>query len=357
MESIDGFIVIDKPRGPTSHQVDSWVRELTGVSKVGHVGTLDPYATGVLVMALGKAVKLIDMVHEMPKEYVCTMKFHSDIPENEVREKLEEFTGSIYQIPPIRSAVARSLRIRKIHAISDIEVDGRSVLFRVKCESGTYIRTLCTDLGYASGRFAQMQDLRRTMTGSFDEKQMITLQQLSDYIVLRDRGDPAPLNSAIVSMDTFFAGFPKVVAKNSAIANISHGSDLYPGGIRAITGEPGKGDRVCVVGENNQVLGTGKMLVDYDAITELKVVDFDRILIEPMISSTGERRTAEVVRPDKERQKVHVQKSGVRVPGNIRGSKDGKDSRDRGGTGKRRTGPQRKGDRVRKNKGQKKLHR
>lgn len=357
MESIDGFIVIDKPRGPTSHQVDSWVRQITGVSKVGHVGTLDPFATGVLVMALGKAVKLIDMVHELPKEYVCTMRFHSDISDDEIREKLAEFTGEVYQIPPIRSAVARNLRSRMIYSVSDIEIQGRSVLFRIKCESGTYIRTFCTDVGYASGRLAQMQDLRRTITGIFGEKDMITLQQLSDYILLRDRGNPEPLNSVIVPMDRFFSGFPKVIVKYSAIANISHGSDLYPGGIRAITGEPKKGDRVCVVSENNEILGTGKMLVDYNAITELKVVDFDRVLIEPMRSSKVANRTSEVVRPDKERPKVHVQKPGNKLSRDIRGPKTGRDSRSRERASEERSIPQRNGDRIRKKKGKGKFHR
>ena len=74
------FICIDKPSGPTSHQVDYWVRQLTGIEKVGHIGTLDPQATGVLVMALGKAVKSIEIAHEQPKEYIGAMKLHAEAP-------------------------------------------------------------------------------------------------------------------------------------------------------------------------------------------------------------------------------------------------------------------------------------
>ena len=357
MESIDGFIVIDKPKGPTSHQVDSWVRQITGISKVGHVGTLDPQVTGVLVMALGKAVKLIDIVHEMPKEYVCTMRFHSDISEGEIREKLTEFTSEIYQIPPIRSAVARNLRTRRIYDIGGFEITVRNVLFLVKCQSGTYIRTLCTDIGYASGRMAQMQDLRRTVTGSFTEHDMITLQQLSDYILLRDKGNPVPLRSCIVTAEKFFSIFPKVVVKNSAITNISHGSDLYPGGVRAVIGEPRRGDRVCVVSENNDILGTGKMLVNFDEITQLKVVDFDRILIEPIRSSTVGKRQDKVVRTAATGKNVRVQKSGRELSRNIRFPQNGRYASSRGKGGNRTAGTEGEGNRVRKKKSQRKFHR
>jgi len=76
-EEINGFIVIDKPKGPTSHQIDAWVREITGEKRVGHIGTLDPNVSGVLVMALGKATKLIDIVHERSKEYISVMRLYS----------------------------------------------------------------------------------------------------------------------------------------------------------------------------------------------------------------------------------------------------------------------------------------
>ena len=329
---IDGFFVIDKPYGPTSHQVDSWVRDILNEKKVGHVGTLDPNATGVLVMAIGKAVKLIDIVHEMPKEYVATMRFHSDVPEETIRSRMKEFVGEIYQIPPIRSAVARSLRIRRIYSIDNIEVAGRVVLFRVKCESGTYIRSLCTDLGYACGTTGQMLDLRRTKTGHFTEEQVITLQDLADYFYLSRNGRPELLNKHFISMETFFSKYPKIVVKSSAIENISHGSDLFPGGIKAITGNPVKGDRVCVIDENNSVVATGIMLVNASEIDVLKVVDFDRILIDPIASRKDAvelEPKGDVVRPRKRSQEISVQRSKGKLPKDIRRTQEGRDSRDR----------------------------
>ena len=360
MSDLDGFFVIDKPYGPTSHQVDSWVRNILGVEKVGHIGTLDPNATGVLVMAIGKAVKLIDQVHELPKEYICTMRFHTDVPEPVIREKLNEFVGEVYQIPPIRSAVARNLRVRTIYSISDIEISGRFVMFRVKCESGTYIRTLCTDIGYAAGTVAQMEDLRRTITGPFTEESMITLQQLSDFEYLRKKGKPELFNQYFFPIDKLFAQYPKIVVKASSIANISHGSDLYPGGIIAMTGNPRRGDRVCVVDESNKVLGTGKMLVDFNEIDVLKVVDFDRILIEPQISEEvreNAEKPVKVVRPRKRTQDISVPRPRKEFHRDIQETPKWRDSRDRGKRVEQHTRPQNPYAGVRKRKDKRKQDR
>jgi predicted rRNA pseudouridine synthase len=277
---LNGFIVIDKPKGPTSHQVDYWVRQILGMNDVGHIGTLDPEVTGVLVMAIGKAVKLINVAHEQPKEYVSVMRLYGDVQRESLENVFHEYHGKIYQLPPVKSAVLRSLRIREIYDLDIMEVKQRLVLFRVKCESGTYIRTLCQDIGLTLGPGAQMADLRRTSTGIFTEKEAVKLQYLKDSITLLKQGNPGYFNKIFLPMDYLFRDYPKIVVKKSAIWNIAHGSDLFPGGIRAILGEPKKGDRVAVVSENNELLGTGHMLVSHDAIKDLKVVDFDRVLVE-----------------------------------------------------------------------------
>ena len=276
----DCFIAIDKPKGPTSHQVDYWVRQITGVDKVGHVGTLDPNASGLLVMALGRAVKLIDIAHEYPKEYLTVMRLYGDTGDDNLLSLFREFTGEIYQLPPMKSAVARTLRIRKIYDLKLMERENRLVLFNVKCESGTYIRTLCTDMGYALGFGAQMAELRRTVTGPFDESMMHTLQDLSDAVQMAASGNTSKLGQMVIPMIQLFRNDPKIVVKRTAITNIAHGSDLFPGGIRAVIGKPMKGDRVAVVTEDNQLIGTGHMLVNHDDILDLKVVDFDRILLD-----------------------------------------------------------------------------
>ncbi|MEM0158607.1 MAG: RNA-guided pseudouridylation complex pseudouridine synthase subunit Cbf5 [Thermoplasmataceae archaeon] len=289
LQNIDGFVIIDKPKGPTSHQVDHWVRQITGIDKVGHIGTLDPNASGVLVMALGKATKLIDIIHEMPKEYIAVLRLYCDVPSDKLDWAFSEFRGDIFQIPPMRSAVARTLRIRKIYDLSIIERQDRLVLFHVKCESGTYIRTLCTDLGYALGCGGQMADLRRTKTGPFGENDIVTLQELSDAFALAKTGDSSLLIKIIKGMDYPFRDLPKIVVKKSALDNIAHGSDLFPGGISAVIGNPTKGSRVAVYDQDNNLIGTGKMVVSYNEIRDLKVVDFDRVLIEPKTSRKPSR--------------------------------------------------------------------
>ncbi|MCL4345356.1 MAG: RNA-guided pseudouridylation complex pseudouridine synthase subunit Cbf5 [Candidatus Thermoplasmatota archaeon] len=275
------FLCIDKPKGPTSHQVDHWVREITGVEKVGHVGTLDPQATGLLVMAMGKAVRLVEIAHEQPKEYIASMKLHSQVDEKSIRDVFNIFTGTIYQLPPLKSAVVRRIRPKKIYELEIMEIDDRDILFRVKCESGTYVRTLCLDIGYILGTRANMTDLRRTSTLPFTEKDCITLQQLSDYMILAQKGNDKLLRAAIYSPSFLFSPYPKVVVKDSAVGTISHGSDLYPGGLKAIIGNPLEGDRVGVFSEGGKLVGTGKMLISYNQIMETKIVDFDRVLVDP----------------------------------------------------------------------------
>lgn len=350
---MDGFVVIDKPKGPTSHQIDYWVREITGEQKVGHIGTLDPNVTGVLVMALGKAVKLIDIVHEYTKEYVFVVKFHGEITEEQLARVAEEFTGEVYQIPPMRSAVARNLRVRRIHSLDTIEMDGRNALMKMVCDSGTYVRTLCTDMGYVTGTGAQMIELRRLSTGMFTEEKMITLQALSDAFKLAERGNTKAVSDILIPMDFIFRDTPKIIVKKSALRTISHGSDLFPGGIKAIIGKPLRGDRVCVFTENNEMVGAGKMLVSYADIGVLKVLDFDRILIEPV--EDGEKpegkREDILVRKERRGKRIPVQKPQRRSGSGSGRAEGGKSTRPGRPTVRRKyPGSERSRDKIRQKK-------
>ncbi|WMT49678.1 RNA-guided pseudouridylation complex pseudouridine synthase subunit Cbf5 [Cuniculiplasma divulgatum] len=275
------FICIDKPKGPTSHQIDYWVRQITGVERVGHIGTLDPQATGLLVIALGKCVRLVDIAHEYPKEYIATLKLHADADELSIRKAFDHFKGEIYQLPPIKSAVARKLRTREIYDIEIMEIRNRDVLFKVKCQSGTYIRTLCVDIGYYLGTKGNMTDLRRLGTGPFREEMAITLQELSDRVEMAKAGKDHLLKSAMYQSNFLLSTFSKVIIKASTLKTIAHGSDLYPGGIKAIIGEPLAGERVALISESGQLVGTGKMVLSFNQISDTKIVDLDRVLIDP----------------------------------------------------------------------------
>lgn len=145
------------------------MRDAVRCGRIGHGGTLDPKVSGVLPVCTGRAVRLTDIVLSSDKEYVCLMNLHGDVPEERIREVMGEFTGRIYQLPPVRSAVRRKLRIRRISELEILEIEGRRVLFRVACDAGTYIRSLCTDIGEALLCGASMGELRRTRSGRMRE--------------------------------------------------------------------------------------------------------------------------------------------------------------------------------------------
>ncbi|MFX1235751.1 MAG: RNA-guided pseudouridylation complex pseudouridine synthase subunit Cbf5, partial [Promethearchaeota archaeon] len=157
-----GVINLDKPRGPTSHEVVSWVRKILGISNVGHGGTLDPKVTGILPCALGKATRALAALLDSGKEYVGIMNLHKPEPKQKIEKIFRIFTGKIYQTPPLKSSVVRRLRVREIYYYNNIDVNENLVLFKVGCEAGTYIRKLCFDVGEALCSGAHMLELRRT---------------------------------------------------------------------------------------------------------------------------------------------------------------------------------------------------
>src|SRR3989338_2496513 len=133
-----GIVNIDKPAGPTSHQVSDYVQKILGISKAGHSGTLDPGVTGVLPIALGRATRIVQNLLTAGKEYVAIMYLHKEVSEKEINEAVKKFTGKIKQLPPIKSAVKRRLRTREVYYVEIMEIEDREVLFRIGCQAGTY---------------------------------------------------------------------------------------------------------------------------------------------------------------------------------------------------------------------------
>ena len=138
-----GIINLNKPSGPTSHQVADYVKKILNLSKVGHSGTLDPKVTGVLPIALGRGTKVLQCLLKAGKEYVCLMHLHKEINQSKIHKCVKNFVGEIEQIPPIKSAVKRIKRKRNVYYFEIMEIEGKDVLFRIGCEAGTYIRKLC----------------------------------------------------------------------------------------------------------------------------------------------------------------------------------------------------------------------
>ena len=229
-----GIINLDKHAGPTSHEIVSVVKTILDINKAGHPGTLDPKVTGVLPIALLNATRVLSILLKTQKEYICNMQVKSELSSQIWEKYFSEFTGAIYQVPPLKSNVVKKLRKRRIYSLNLLEVKNRQVLFSVVCEAGTYIRTLCEDLGKASGNRAFMKELRRVRTGPFDEKHSVTLHQLFDAVEdYKDGLGEQNLRNVIIPVENAIPHLPAVVIKENAIDPICHGSDLKIPGILA----------------------------------------------------------------------------------------------------------------------------
>jgi tRNA pseudouridine55 synthase len=213
-----GFLVVDKPQGLTSNQVVGKVKKATGTKKVGHAGTLDPMATGVLVLALGKVTRLIRYVQDQAKEYMATALFGvatdtldadgavlsrepMDFSESDLEAIVPRFTGVISQVPPMVSAlkkdgrrlyelaregevVDREARQVEVHELEILSVGAPpypEVEFRVVCGKGTYVRSLADDMAAVLGGEAHLTALRRTRIGSFRIGDSVTVEDLENW--------------------------------------------------------------------------------------------------------------------------------------------------------------------------------
>lgn len=258
----NGFINLDKPSGPTSHQVVAWVKEVLEIEKAGHGGTLDPAVTGVLPVALGDAARALQVLLVAGKEYIALMKLHRQVDEKKIREVCASFVGEISQMPPLRSAVKRVRRTREVYYLDILEIQGTEVLFRVGCEAGTYIRTLCVDIGKKLGCGAQLAELRRTRVGTITEASAVSLQDVKDaFIFWREDGDESGLRQTIQSMERLLDVVPKIVVRDSAVDALCHGASLAIPGVVEIDDEIQTGELAAVLTLKGEGVALVKMLV------------------------------------------------------------------------------------------------
>jgi H/ACA ribonucleoprotein complex subunit 4 len=265
----NGFINLDKPAGPTSHQVVAWVKEILDIEKAGHGGTLDPAVTGVLPVALGDAARALQVLLVAGKEYVALMKLHKHVEEKKIREACKSFIGEISQIPPLRSAVKRVKRTREVYYLDILELHNTEVLFRVGCEAGTYIRTLCVDIGKKLGCGAQLVDLRRMRVGTISEETAITLQDLKDaFIFWKEDGDDTELRKMILSMEQLLEVVPKIVVRDSAVDALCHGASLAVPGVVEIDDEIKKDEIAAVLSLKGEGIALVKMEIPSEEVIE-----------------------------------------------------------------------------------------
>lgn len=270
---MDGFLVIDKPAGMTSHAVVSAVRRITGQRKAGHTGTLDPFATGVLPVALGEGTKAIPFLDESIKEYRAVMRLgvatdtqdctgrplrEGDwcrITPADVAEGLRQFTGPIMQVPPMFSAlkrdgvplyrlarqgreVEREARPVRIYSLAVEGIDLPCVAFTVRCSRGTYVRTLASDLGEWLGCGAHLVELRRTMSGPFAAESALTLDELARLT------EDGRLAEAIVSPYRALAHLVDLHLTDAGAGKVARGIAPAPGELQSPPANLKGGERV-----------------------------------------------------------------------------------------------------------------
>jgi H/ACA ribonucleoprotein complex subunit 4 len=258
-----GIVNIDKPKGPTSHQVSDYVQKILHIEKAGHSGTLDPAVTGVLPIALGRGTRVVQALLPAGKEYVAVMHLHKEVPEEQIRNACFSFVGEIEQLPPIKSSVKRQLRTRNVYYLAIYEIDGKDVLFRVGTQAGTYIRKLIHDIGRKLGCGAHMAELRRTKAGPFNENTLVTLQDLADaYHYWKEDGNEGLLRKYIQPVENGIEHLPKIWVFDQAVSALCHGIDLKVPGVSRFTSPMQKGEMVALLSLKGELVALGTANMD-----------------------------------------------------------------------------------------------
>ncbi len=267
-----GVINLDKPRGPTSHQIATWVKRVLEVSKAGHGGTLDPGVSGVLPIGINRATPAMRFIVGSRKKYVGIIRLHGNVDEDVLMKVIKLFSrGRIYQKPPFRSSVRRKLRTREIYSFEVLEREGRDILFRIECESGFYVRKLAHDIGLILGIGAHLDELRRVAAGPFSEEyNLVSLYDLAAAKELLDRGDDTLIRRVVLPYEYIFRDIPKIILKDSAVASITYGAQLKRPGIFAISGDFKRGDVVALFTKRGELVAAVKTLYSKDEVLNME---------------------------------------------------------------------------------------
>jgi H/ACA ribonucleoprotein complex subunit 4 len=269
-----GIIIIDKPAGKTSFDVSDFVRRKLGLKKTSHFGVLDPMVTGVLPVALSRAVRLTDFFIREDKEYVGEMLIHEDIAVEEIKKKIKEkFTGKIMQKPPVRSNVKREEREREIKSFEILGKKEKVISFRADVQGGTYIRKLVHDLGEALGIGAHMIKLRRTKAGIFHEKDLVTIEQfekaVSEY---KEEKNEKPLRKIIIPAEIITELFPVVQVKESSLKEIFAGSPIHKKDLINPTKEKFDKEQIICIFSGDRFIEMAQVINEGDSLAKPKFV-------------------------------------------------------------------------------------
>ena len=281
---MNGVLIIDKPVGLTSHDVVNRVRRVFNTRKVGHTGTLDPFATGVMVMLIGKATRLAKFADRADKEYEAAVQFgiatdtgdltgkpigdtgRSDISSEEIENVLERFRGKIMQVPPMYSA--KKIDGKKLYelarrgeeierpavpvTINEIEVRASGSephdvhRIRVRCSAGTYIRVLAEDIAKTLGTVAHLKELRRTASGRFLLENSVTLDALAEA---------AEPSKCLLPMEVLIEGMPRLLLNSDRVQKTLNGLSSRVFGVAFDADQT-----IAMLSENNDLVAIGKFV-------------------------------------------------------------------------------------------------
>jgi len=299
---LDGVVNVSKPAGWTSHDVVEKLRRSLGIRKVGHAGTLDPMATGVLPILIGKGTRLSEYLVEWDKEYEAVMRLGQDtdtqdatgvviqersyagMTEESIRTAAAQFLGALQQVPPMYSAlkvegqplyklaragktVERAPRPITIYQLEVLKVEIPDVSFRVTCSKGTYIRTLCTDIGQTLGVGGHLRQLCRTRVGPFHMDDAVSPLEIDQEFL--SHGE----NQVVRGLDAVLSHLPEVVIDSSMVTRALNGAPIpYSAVSRSFTGSPksGSSDEILRVKDPaGQLLGLGKFAKEASDSSEM----------------------------------------------------------------------------------------
>ena len=267
-----GILLVKKPRGPTSHQLTAWIREILGIKKIGHGGTLDPMATGLLTILCGRATRLTDVILNGDKRYISIIRFGRDIQLDELEQLLDSLVGEIYNVPPKESAVKVQVRTRTISSFSllDFDSSSRIAAVEISCVAGTYIRTLTRDIGLLLNTSCEMLELHRDRTSIFDESMACSMHQLADAIFLwKEHNDERSLRKLLTPVETILSKIPTITIKDGAVAAMTHGAPLARPGV--VDASPGinSGSLVVITSMKGEAVAVANTSVHIDDVLNM----------------------------------------------------------------------------------------
>ena len=304
-----GFLLINKEVGPTSHDTVNRLRNILAYRKIGHTGTLDPAACGLLLTCLGRGCKIVQFLNQWDKEYQARIKLgvetdtydaqgkivkltdNLNLSQAEIEKTVLSFKGEQYQLSPSYAAVkfkGKKLyeyaregknvpKKKKKIQIKNIQVEKIDLPFvdiKVTCSSGTYIRTLAYDLGKKLGCGAHLFSLCRTRVGPFELKQALSLQKVE-----KKKGQ---ISDFLVKVENILEFLPSLVIKDQFKQRIKNGVELKPVHINSVEKDFNKGEKITLKGQSGEILAVGETFVSseklFDSQNLKKVFSYRRVL-------------------------------------------------------------------------------